>query len=285
MNAGGRAARTLRRAWKAAQTLLLYAALIAVALVTTGPFLWLLSTSLKTVGNVYAFPPQIIPRPISLDNMIGVWRLLDLQKYLLNTIHVTAAGLLLTLVVCALAAYPLARMEFPGRNFIFLALVSTLVLPNPAGMIINFLTLQKLRLINTLPAVYLPSVGNAFGIFLLRQTYLSIPAELEDAARVDGAGELTIWWRVALPLAKPGIATLAIFNFMGHWNNFLWPLIVLQDPDKYPIATALQYLEGMFQDNFRYVAAGTMFSMVPVLVVFFSMQRYFVSGLAGALKG
>ncbi|MEW6227051.1 MAG: carbohydrate ABC transporter permease [Bacillota bacterium] len=285
MNAGGRAARTLRRAWKAAQTLLLYAALIAVALVTTGPFLWLLSTSLKTVGNVYAFPPQIIPRPISLDNMIGVWRLLDLQKYLLNTIHVTAAGLLLTLVVCALAAYPLARMEFPGRNFIFLALVSTLVLPNPAGMVINFLTLQKLRLINTLPAVYLPSVGNAFGIFLLRQTYLSIPAELEDAARVDGAGELTIWWRVALPLAKPGIATLAIFNFMGHWNNFLWPLIVLQDPDKYPIATALEYLEGMFQDNFRYVAAGTMFSMVPVLVVFFSMQRYFVSGLAGALKG
>ncbi len=285
MDTRSRAARRLRRAWKVAQIVLLYTALVSVALVTTGPFLWLLSTSLKTVGNVYAFPPQIIPRPVSLDNMIGVWRLLELQKYLLNTIHITAVGLFLTLVVSALAAYPLARMEFPGRNLIFLALVSTLVLPNPAGMIINFLTLQKLRLINTLPAVYLPSIGNAFGIFLLRQTYLSIPAEMEDAARVDGAGELAIWWRVVLPLAKPGIATLAIMNFMGHWNNFLWPLIVLQDPDKYPIATALQYLEGMFQDNFRFVAAGTMFSMVPVLVVFFSMQRYFVSGLAGALKG
>ncbi|MEW6046718.1 MAG: carbohydrate ABC transporter permease [Bacillota bacterium] len=263
---------------------MVYFALLALALFAMGPFLWLLSTSLKTVGNVYAFPPQIIPWPVSFENYVGVWKALHLEKYVINTLHITAVGVVGTLLISALAAYPLARMHFPGREVVFVALLSTFVLPNPGGLIINFLTLQKMQLINTLSAVYLPSLATPFGIFLLRQAYLAIPAELEDAARIDGAGELTVWWRISLPLIKPSVATLAIFNFMGYWNSFLWPLIVLQDPDKYPIAVALQYLQGMFWDNFRLVAAGTMFSMVPVLVVFFSMQRYFISGVVGALK-
>lgn len=250
-----------------------------------GPFLWLLSTSLKVSGNVYAFPPQLIPRPPSLENFVKVWTAMPFGRYFMNTVNITFIGVALSLILSAMAGYPLARLHFRGRDLIFALILSTMMIPNSAGMIINFVTLQRLRLVNTLPAVYLPSAVGAFGIFLMRQSYLTIPNELEDAARIDGCSEFRIWLQIMVPLVKPGLATLAIFEFVSYWGTFLWPLVVLQDPDKYPMAAGLQYLQGMFSFNFRYIAAGGVISIIPVIVMFLALQRYFIGGLQGALKG
>ena len=195
------------------------------------------------------------------------------------------AGVGANLLLCALAAYPLARLRFPGRNLIFFVLLSTLMLPAHVGLIVNFVTLRRLGLIDTYAAVVLPSAVSVFGIFLLRQQYLSVPQELEDAARIDGASELGIWRRVMLPLIAPGLATLAIFEFVAFWNSFLWPLIVLKSPEKYPLAVGLLYLSGLFAHNTRLVAAGAVLMTVPILIVFVFTQRYFMRGLTlGALR-
>ena len=202
-----------------------------------------------------------------------------------NTLLITGAGVGLNLLLCSLAAYPLARMRFPGRNLIFFVLLSTLMLPSHVGLIVNFVTMTRLRLIDTYAAVVLPSAVSVFGIFLLRQQYLSIPQELEDAARIDGASELGIWWRVMLPLIAPGLATLAIFEFVAFWNSFLWPLIVLKSPEKYPLAVGLLYLSGLFAHNTRLIAAGAVMMTVPIIVVFLFTQRYFMRGITlGAIR-
>jgi putative chitobiose transport system permease protein len=263
----------------------LYALLAALAVFTTFPFVWTLVTSLRTTGPVFAIPPDLSLEGLSAANYVGVWRTLPLPRYVLNSLYITAMGVGLTLVICSLAAYPLARMSFPGRNAVFFAILATLLLPEHIGLIVNFVTLMRLRLVDTYAAVYLPSVASIFGIFLLRQAYLSIPQELEDAARIDGAGELTIWWRILLPLTAPALATLAIFQFVAFWNSFLWPIIILKTPDKYPLAAGLLYLRGLFAHNTRYIAAGTVIASLPIIVVFLFTQRYFMRGIAaGAIK-
>jgi len=265
--------------------ILLYFILIAIALFMVGPFLWLLSTSLKTPGNIYDFPPQIIPDPITFDSYIGVINQMDFMQYFYNSVFITFFGVVLNSLFSSMAAYPLARIDFPGKKVIFVAIISTMLLPNTAGLIVNFLTMQKLNLVNTRIAVFLPSAVTVFGIFLLRQTYLTIPNELEEAARIDGASEFYIWWRIMLPLIKPGLLTLIIFDFVAHWNTFLWPLIVLQDSSKYPLAAGLEYLQGTFSYNFRFIAAGTVISMLPMIIVFIIFQKHFIKGVAGAVKG
>jgi len=210
---------------------------------------------------------------------------MPLPRFLLNTLLLVGVGVGANLLLCALAAYPLARLRFPGRNLIFFVLLSTLMLPAHVGLIVNFVTLRRLGLIDTYAAVVLPSAVSVFGIFLLRQQYLSVPQELEDAARIDGASELGIWWRVMLPLIAPGLATLAIFEFVAFWNSFLWPLIVLKSPEKYPLAVGLLYLSGLFAHNTRYIAAGAVMMTVPILIVFVVTQRYFMRGITlGALR-
>lgn len=210
---------------------------------------------------------------------------MPIPRFMANTLLITGAGVGLNLLLCSLAAYPLARMRFPGRNLIFFVLLSTLMLPSHVGLIVNFVTMTRLRLIDTYAAVVLPSAVSVFGIFLLRQQYLSIPQELEDAARIDGASELGIWWRVMLPLIAPGLATLAIFEFVAFWNSFLWPLIVLKSPEKYPLAVGLLYLSGLFAHNTRLIAAGAVMMTVPIIVVFLFTQRYFMRGITlGAIR-
>jgi putative chitobiose transport system permease protein len=210
---------------------------------------------------------------------------MPIPRFLLNTLLLTGAGVGANLLLCSLAAYPLARLRFPGRNLIFFGLLATLMLPSHVGLIVNFVTMTRLRLIDTYAAVVLPSAVSVFGIFLLRQQYLSIPQELEDAARIDGASELSIWGRVMLPLIAPGLATLAIFEFVAFWNSFLWPLIVLKSPEKYPLAVGLLYLSGLFAHNTRLIAAGAVMMTVPILVVFLFTQRYFMRGITlGAIR-
>ncbi len=265
--------------------LLIYVLLLAIALFTAFPFLWTLLVSLKTRGPIFAIPPDLSLSGFSVANYAGVWKTLPLPRYALNSLYIAAMGVGLTLVICSLAAYPLARMQFWGKNVVFYAIIATLMLPEHIGLIVNFLTMIRLRLVDTYASVYLPSIASIFGIFLLRQAYLSIPQELEDAARIDGAGELTIWWRIMLPLTVPALATLAIFQFVAFWNSFLWPIIILKTPDKYPLAAGLLYLRGLFAYNTRYIAAGAVIATLPVIVAFLFTQRYFMRGLtAGAIK-
>jgi len=253
--------------------------------VTVFPFVWLLATSLRASGTIFAFPPVLIPHPPTLDNFVGVWNTMPLGRFFANTVYITAVGIGLTLAVSALAGYPLARMRFPGRDAIFYAIIASLMLPQHVGLILNFVTLMRLRLIDTYAAVYLPSAASIFGIFLLRQAYLVIPQELEDAARIDGASEGRLFLQVMLPLVAPALATLAIVEFTGYWNAFLWPLIVLKSPDRYPLGVGLLYLSGQFATNTRYIAAGAVLMTVPVIAVFLALQRYFLRGIMlGAVK-
>jgi putative chitobiose transport system permease protein len=277
--------KTAGSVWRGTKTTLLYALMILLALMMIFPFLWLLSTSFKTNENVYAFPPQLIPNPISLANYRGVIETVPILGYFWNTVRITALGVALNVAFCALAAYPLARFRFPGRDVIFTALVSTMVIPNAAGMIVNFMTIRSLGLSNTLLGVVLPSAATVFNIFLLRQAYSTVPRELEEAARIDGAGELFIWWKIMLPLIKPTMVTVVIFDFMAHWNSFIWPVVVLKSPDDYPLAAGLLYLQGEFSANFLYLAAGTVISIIPIIAIFLALQKYFMNGIAGALKG
>ncbi len=267
------------------RTLVIYGILVALAVFTTFPFLWTLLVSLRTAGPIFSIPPDLSLTGLSVSNYAGVWKTLPLPRYALNSLYIATVGVGLTLIICSLAAYPLARMQFPGRNVVFYAIVATLLLPEHIGLIVNFVTMMRLRMVDTYASVYLPSIASIFGIFLLRQAYLSIPQELEDAARIDGAGDLTIWWRIMLPLTVPALATLAIFQFVAFWNSFLWPIIILKTPDKYPLAAGLLYLRGLFAHNTRYIAAGTVIATLPIIVAFLFSQRYFMRGItAGAIK-
>ncbi|MEW8978890.1 MAG: carbohydrate ABC transporter permease [Symbiobacterium sp.] len=267
------------------KNVLLYLLMIAIAILMVFPFLWLLSTSFKTPGNVYAFPPQMIPRPATLANYIGVAKMVPIFRYLRNTAIITTLGVGLNLTFSTLAAYPLARMRFPGRDIIFGALLSTMIIPNGAGMIVNYMTLRTLHLTNTFLGVVLPSAATIFSIFLLRQAYTTIPKELEEAARIDGASEFFIWWRIMVPLIRPTLLTVVIFDFMAHWNSFIWPVVVMKDPNNYPLAAGLLYLQGQFSYNFLYLAAGTVISITPMIILFLLLQKYFINGVAGAVKG
>jgi putative chitobiose transport system permease protein len=276
----------IRKSWrKLAAPLVLYPLLLLTALFSLGPFLWLLSTSLKTGQNVYQFPPQFIPNPISFKNFNDVFRIMPLWHYIGNTVLITASGVGLNLFICTITAYPLARIQFPGRNFIFYAMVSTMILPNGAGLIVNFITIQKLGLYNTLLAIVLPSAVSVFNIFLLRQAFITIPNDMEYSARIDGAGEFRIFRSIMVPMIRPAIATVVIFDFMGFWNSLLWPVIVLDDNQKYPLAPALRYLESSLAYNFPYIAAGTIISVIPIIVIFLILQKQFINGMVGAVKG
>ena len=271
----------LRQVAAAAQ----YAGLGLLAVGTTFPFVWLLATSLRSTGTVVSFPPVLIPHPPTLANYAGVWATMPLARFFANTVYITGVGIVLTVVVSALAGYPLARMRFPGRDAIFYAIVGSLMLPQHVGLILNFVTLMRLHMVDTYAAVYLPSAASVFGIFLLRQAYLTIPAEIEDAARIDGAGEFRLWGQIMLPLVAPALATLAIIEFSGYWNSFLWPLIVLKSPEKFPLAVGLLYLSGLFAYNTRYIAAGAVLMTLPTIAVFLALQRYFLRGITiGAVK-
>ncbi|OPA80535.1 sugar ABC transporter permease [Paenibacillus selenitireducens] len=265
--------------------LILYPLLIITALFCLGPFLWLLSTAFKTGENVYAFPPQFIPNPISFKNFLDVFDIMPLWTYIYNTIYMTGLGVGLNLVMCTMTAYPLARIRFPGRNFIFYAIVSTMILPNAAGMIVNFIIIQKMGLYNNMLGVVLPSAISVFNIFLLRQAFITIPNDMEHSARIDGAREFKIFYSIMLPMIRPAVATVVIFDFMAFWNSLIWPVIILDDQDKYPLAPALQYLQGTLSYNFPYIAAGTIISIIPMIIIFLILQKQFINGMVGAVKG
>ncbi|MFQ8997107.1 carbohydrate ABC transporter permease [Allofournierella massiliensis] len=268
---------------KAINTVLTYVMLVLIAIVCAGPFIWLLAASFRSGQNIYDI--SLIPQNPTLENYIGVWEFLSVPRYLLNTIIITVASIAMDVILSALCAYPLACMRFKGKNFILGVLLASMIIPAAAGMIINYLTISAMRLLNTLAGVVLVGSVKVFSIILLRQGYMGVPKDLIEAARIDGAGELRIWWQIMLPGIMPTVSTVIIFDFISRWNEFLWPIIVLQDPAKYPLAAALQYLNGSFNYKFGYIAAGAIISVIPVIVVFILCQKNYIEAVSGAVKG
>ena len=268
---------------KARKTFFIYLLLFIIAFVCAGPFLWMLGTSFKSGQNIYDY--SFFPKNPTLTNYIGVFKFLPLARYFSNTVIITVTDILIDVILSSMCAYPLAFMDFKGKNIIFGILISTMIIPAAAGMVVNYLIISKMHLLNTLLGVILPGSVKVFSIILLRQAYLGMPKELSEAARIDGAGELLIWRKIMLPGIMPAISTIIIFDFIGRWNDFLWPVIVLQDPNKFPLATALQYLNGSFNYKFGYIAAGTIISIVPVIIIFLAFQKNYIEAVGGAVKG
>lgn len=265
----------------------LYGLLSAIALAMLLPLLWLFSTALKSPGeNIFAFPPQFIPAQPTLQNFVTVWRTNPFGRYFVNSTVVAVLTVLLNLLVCSLAAYPLARLRFRGREAIFSLLVSTILIPFQIVMIPLYILTVQLGLRNSYLGLIFPYIASAFGIFLMRQAFQGVPKELEEAARIDGCSELGIWWNVMLPATRPALVTLAIFTFIGSWSDFLWPLIILDRPEYYTLPIGVARLAGSFSLDWRLIAAGSVISVVPVILLFVFLQRYIVPTDAGSgVKG
>ncbi len=261
--------------------------LLALAVLTVGPFLWLLVTALKGGSeNIFAYPPSLWPAQPTLDNFRQVWEAVPFGRYFFNSVLVAVVSVALNLIIASLAAFPLARMRFRGREPFFVLILATMMIPLPVIMIPLFILSQRLGLLNSYAGLILPTAVSAFGIFLMRQAFLAIPREIEEAAVIDGASPWQVFWQVMLPLTKPSLATLAIFVFVGSWGDFLWPLIVLKDPDLYTLPVGISYLAGTFSANWRLIAAGSVLSIIPIVAVFIGLQRFFIGGqTAGAVKG
>ncbi|MFP4120000.1 carbohydrate ABC transporter permease [Coleofasciculus sp.] len=264
-----------------------YILLSAIALVMLFPLFWLISTSLKSsTENIFAFPPQLFPSQPTIENYIEVWKTNPFGQYLWNSLVVAILTVSFNLLFCSLAAYPLARLNFRGRDIIFAIIVSTIMIPFQIVMIPLYILMVQLGLRNSYLGIIFPSLASAFGIFLLRQAFQGVPKELEEAAKMDGCSELGLWWHVMIPAVRPALVTLAIFVFIGSWSDFLWPLIVLDRPEYYTLPLGVARLAGTFSLDWRLIAAGSVISIAPVLLFFVLMQRYIVPNDSGSgVKG
>jgi putative chitobiose transport system permease protein len=264
-----------------------YLALLLASLITVLPFVWLLMTALKGQEDaVFSLPPQFLPRHPTLNNFARVWDQLAIWRFFLNSLFVATLTVALNVLVSALAAYPLAKMNFAGRELVFYGLLATLIVPAELTYIPGYiLAVNVFKYYDSLWALVFPSVFSAFNIFLLRQAFQSVPNDLIDAARMDGASELRIWWSVLLPTIRPSLATAAVFTAVTSWNALLWPSLMLRNRDLYTLPVGLLALRGMFTADFRLIAAGAIMVIIPILIAFLFAQRYFVEGLSGAVKG
>ncbi|BCX12236.1 MAG: lactose ABC transporter permease [Thermosynechococcus sp.] len=266
---------------------LTYLLLGAIAIAMLLPLLWLTSTAFKSANeDIFAFPPRWLPAEPTLANFLTVWQTNPFGQYLFNSTLVAVLTVACNLLTSALAAYPLARLSFRGREVIFTAILATIMIPFQIIMIPLFILAVQLGLRNTYLGMMLPSLASAFGIFLLRQAFMAVPKELEEAARLDGCSELGLWWFVMLPAIRPALVTLGIFVFIGAWSDFLWPLLVLDQPELYTLPIGVVTLAGTFSLDWRLIAAGSVISIVPVFIVFVFLQRYIIPSHTGAgLKG
>lgn len=252
------------------------------------PALWMLSTALKADTQVYANPPIWIPNPLRWDNFVQAWTQAPFTRYTINTALYAFAVVFGTIVSCSLAAYGFAKLRFPGRDVLFTVLLATMMIPGMVTLIPQYILFSRLGWVGTYLPLVVPSYfAGAFFTFLIRQHFLSVPNELSEAARVDGASELWIWRKVMLPLSKPVIATVAIFTFEGAWESYVGPLLYLNDERLYTLQVGLQFFRTQSQVQWQYLMAASLLVMLPVIVIFFVFQRYFVQGsaLQGGVKG
>ncbi len=274
--------RSLSRRIKAiVYALFWYIVLGFFAVVLALPLAWLLSTSLKTGAQTFLMPPKWIPDPIVWQNYPEAFRAVPFHRYFWNTMQIVIFATLGTLLTASMAAFAFARLRFPARGLLFGLVLSTMMLPGVVTLIPTFIVFRKLGWINTLLPLIVPYWfgGGAFYIFLIRQFFMTIPYELDEAARIDGASNFRIYWSVLLPLSKPVLATVAIFSFIHHWNDFFLPLVYLQDNDKWTMAIGLQGFKDLYSTSWNLMMAASTAMIIPLLVLFFFTQRYFVSGI------
>lgn len=275
------------------EKLSIHSVLIFVSLLSIFPFIWLISTSLKGIDeNIFAYPPVLMPQQFTWDNYLGVWDKVNFMGYFINSMIVAGLTVFLNLLLSSLAAYPLARMNFAGKKIAFFAILATIMVPFQAIMLPVYLITIKLHLLDSVNNIMgylglvMPFAVSAFGIFLMRQAFLAVPKELEEAAIVDGCNVFQVFFKVVLPMVKPTLAVLAIFTFIGSWGEFLWPSIVLTKDAMYTLPVGVNNLQGMFSSNWRFIAAGSILSTIPILIFFLALQKYFISGENdGAVKG
>ncbi len=261
--------------------IVIYTLLIAGGALFSIPFFWMVTTSLKTMGQILRFPPVWIPMPMQWENYQRAWEYLPFARFVMNTLTVTGLSTLGFLLSSSLVAFGFSRLRFAGRDTLFMLVLATMMLPGQVTLIPQFILFQRLGWLNSLRPLIVPSYfGSAFYIFLLRQFLLTLPVELDEAARIDGASTFKIFWTIILPLARPALATIAIFAFIFNWNDFFGPLIYLMSPEKMTIAVGLQLFRGRFSTEFNILMAASTMAILPVLVVFFFTQKTFVQGIA-----
>jgi len=259
---------------------LIYALLIGLSIPFLLPFGWMIATSLKKSEDVFTYPPTFFPNSFEWRNYISGWTVLSFNTFLKNSLIVTIANVIGNLISCSLVAYGFARLRGRGRDFLFLLLLATLMIPREVTIVPRFLLFQRVGLINTLWPLILPAwFGYPFFIFLLRQFFMSIPQDLDEAARIDGASSLRILTSIILPLSRPALATVAVFAFIGNWTNILDPLIYIRSQELYTLALGLNLFRGVNLIQFNWLMAVSIVTLLPVLVVFFLSQRLFVQGV------
>ena len=260
--------------------LLLHLALIAGSLVMLLPFVWMLSTSLKEQREVFTYPPTWIPNPIAWSNYEEALTALPFDRYYFNSLFVAISVTLLQLFTSSLAAFAFARLQFRGRDSIFLIYLGTLMIPFPVLLVPNFIVVRELGWYDSYAALIVPPAFSAFSTFLLRQHFRSLPLELDDAARIDGASSLRIWWQIIMPMSKTTLAALSIFIFLASWNDFLWPLVVTNSQEMRTVPVGLNSFQGQFGVKWQLLMAAAVVAMLPVLIVYVFAQKWFIRGIA-----
>lgn len=257
-----------------------YAVLIFGAMIMVIPFVWMVSTSFKLPKEIFVFPPTWIPSEATLKNYIDLFRNLDFARPFINTVVVAGSITLLSVLFSSMAGFAFAKFRFKGRDALFMLVLATIMVPGQMTIIPVFLMLRHLGLINTYAGLILPAMVSAFNVFFMRQFIITIPDDLLEAAKMDGAKEGFLYFKIILPLCRPALSTIAIFTFTGSWNSFLWPLIIAQDERMYTLPVAISVLAGQYGENIAIQMAGSCIVIAPILVFFIFAQRYFIKGIA-----
>jgi multiple sugar transport system permease protein len=267
-------------------SVLIHALLIVGAVIMVAPFFWELVTSLKTFAESTAVPPKIFPASPQFVNFSEVFAALPFAVQFVNTVIMTVARTAGQVLFCSAAGYAFARLQFPGRGVLFILFLSVLMIPSQLFLLSQYEIMQSLGLLNTVTALALPGIFSAFGTFLMRQFFLQLPPELDEAARIDGANPFQVFWRIMLPLATNGMLALGVLTAIWSWNDLLWPLVVNNAPDKMPLSAGLATLQGQFLTNYPVLMAGSILASVPMIVLFVIFQKNMLEGIASSgIKG
>lgn len=266
--------------------IVLYAILLLAAATMFVPFLWMLSTSLKSSQFILSMPPEFFPNPLTFDSYKKLLEILPFGRMMVNSFAIAIIVTVGQVITSAMAAYVFARMEFRAKNTLFLIYLATMMVPSQVTIVPLFILMRYLGWINTYQAIASPMIFSAFGTFLLRQSFLSIPKELEEAAFIDGASHWTVFWKIVMPVSRPALATLSVFAFMQAWNAYLWPLFVTNDENIMTLPVGLSLLHGRYLTEWNLVMAGAVVTVIPMLIAYIFAQEYFVKGVVtSGLKG
>lgn len=266
--------------------IILYIVLSIIGVFMIAPFLWMISTSLKEPGDVFTSPPEWIPNPVVFRNYVEAWNSAPFGRFFINSIFIAICHTIGQVFTSSLAAYAFARLQFPGRDKLFLCYLGTMMIPGQVTMIPIFILIKLLGWIDTYYALILPGIFTAYGTFMLRQFFLTIPKDLEDAARIDGLNHWQIYWKIFLPLSKPALATLSTFTFLGSWNSFMWPLIVTNSMEMKTLPIGLASFQSTYYTAWTLLMAASLITLAPILVLYLFNQRFFTRGIVmTGLKG